>query len=102
MNIETTSFAAGRHFSPYFAGTKVGNHWSVADFDAALADTEIVVGETAGFVRHVFIRNFTDASNGVAEITDANRHLLRSGYRARREGELAVLTRWFPDRKSVV
>jgi len=97
MNIETTSFATGRHFSPYFAGTKVGNHWSVADFDAALADAEIVVGETAGFVRHIFARNFTDALSGVAEITEANAHLLRSDHRARREGEFAVLTRWFPE-----
>ena len=32
---------------------------------------------------------------GIAAITPENAHLLCSGYEARREGELAVLTRWF-------
>jgi len=95
MNIETTSFAAGRHFAAGFSGTTIGSH-TAETFDAALADCEIVEGATEGFVRHVFVRNFTDAVSGVAEITDANRHHLRSEHRARREGELAVLTRWFP------
>jgi len=40
-------------------------------------------------------------------VTEANRHLLRSGYEARNREELPVLVRWFegvpsPDRKSVV
>jgi hypothetical protein len=96
MSIETTSFAAGRHFSPDFAGTRVGDPWSPADFDSIVAQSEIIEGATEGFVRHVFVLNFTNALSGVAEITDENRHLLRSEHRARREGELAVLTRWFP------
>ena len=29
------------------------------------------------------------------DITPENAHLLRSGYAARREGEMAVLERWF-------
>lgn len=94
-SIETTTFAAGRHFDPTFAGTKIASH-TVEDFDAALADAEIIDGGTAGFVRHVFVQNFTDALSGVARITDSNAHLLRSEYKARREGELPVLTRWFP------
>jgi hypothetical protein len=94
MSIQTTSFA-GRHFAADFNGTTIGSH-TAETFDAALADREIVEGATEGFVRHVFVRNFTDALSGVAEITDANRHLLRSEHRARREGELPVLTRWFP------
>jgi hypothetical protein len=95
MNIKTTSFAAGRHFDPTFAGTKIQSH-SVEDFDAALADAEIIDVATEGFVRHVLVQNFTDALSGVAEITEDNAHLLVSEYKARRESELPVLTRHFP------
>jgi len=100
MSIVTTSFAAGRHFNPDFAGTKIASH-SPADFDAllygaTLNEGHFVEGGTAGFVRHVFVRNFTDAMSGVAKITESNRHHLRSEHKARREGELPVLTRWFP------
>lgn len=95
--IQTTAFAAGRHFSADFAGTKIGSHHAEG-FDLALrdADREIIDVATEGFVKHVLVRNFTDAMSGVAEITDENRHLLVSEYKARREGELPVLTRWFP------
>lgn len=95
MSIVTTSFAAGRHFDATFAGTKITSH-TAEGFDAALADAEIVEGKTEDFVKHVFVKNFTDALSGVARITEANAHLLRSEHKARREGELPVLTRWFP------
>jgi len=100
MSIQTTSFAAGRHFDPTFAGTKIASH-TVEDFDAlvygaTLNEGHFIEGETAGFVRHVFVRNFTDALSGVAKITKYNAALLRTEYKARREGELAVLTRHFP------
>jgi hypothetical protein len=95
MSIETTSFAAGRHFDPTFSGTVIGSH-TATEFNAALADAEIVEGETTGHVRHVFVRNFTDALAGVARITPENEHLLRTRYHARRDNELPVLTRWFP------
>ena len=97
MNIKTTSFAAGRHFDPTFAGTKIASH-SVEDFDAALADASCIPieGATEGFVRHVLVRNFTDARSGVACITKYNAHLLVSEYKARRESELPVLARYFP------
>lgn len=48
----------------------------------------------APFCKHVFVPNFVGAKLGALEITDANRHLLRSGYTKRRPEELAVLTRW--------
>lgn len=101
MSITTTSFAAGRHFAPGTPGTTISSH-TAESFDlalnAGLLTDEIgsIEGPTEGFVRHILVRNFTDAMSGVAEITDANRHHLRSEHRARREGELAVLTRWFP------
>ncbi len=98
MLIQTTSFAAGRHFGDDMAaGTKIGSHHAEG-FDLALrdADREIIVVKDEGFVRHVLVRNFTDALSGVAEITEDNAHLLVSEYKARREGELPVLTRHFP------
>jgi|APSaa5957512535_1039671.scaffolds.fasta_scaffold02123_22 hypothetical protein len=94
-SIQTTGFAAGRHFDPDFAGTKIGSH-SAETFDLALRDAEIIDVATEGFVKHVLVRNFTDAMSGVVQITDENRHLLVSEYKARRESELPVLTRWFP------
>lgn len=55
----------------------------------------VVKSGYAPFCRHIFVSNFTDAISAVEQITDSNRHLLQSGYSARREGELPVLSRWF-------
>ena len=49
----------------------------------------------APFCKHVFVKAWFDVFPGVLTITDANRHLLRTGYTARRPEELAVLSRWF-------
>ena len=49
----------------------------------------------APFCKHVFVENFVGAKVGNVEITKSNEHLLKSGYSARSEAELAVLTRWF-------
>jgi len=49
----------------------------------------------APFCKHVFVPNFVGAKLGSLEITDANRNLVRSGYKKRRPEELAVLSRWF-------
>lgn len=40
-------------------------------------------------------RNWTSTRCLAVPVTDANRHLLRSGYEARTRGELPVLVRWF-------
>ena len=51
----------------------------------------------APFCKHLFVENFLpDCTVPVAEITDDNRHLLRTGYGARTPQELPVLSRWFP------
>ena len=94
-----TDFATGRHFNPEFAGTKISSR-TPEDFMARLeADIELgnfkMLDGYAPFCRHIFVPNFTDARMGVHRITEENRHLLRSDYVARREGELPVLTRWF-------
>ena len=49
----------------------------------------------APFCKHLFLKNDTPTRAAFARITDDNRHLLRSGYLARRDGERAVLERWF-------
>mmetsp|Transcript_136818 Transcript_136818/g.193507 ORF Transcript_136818/g.193507 Transcript_136818/m.193507 type:complete len:216 (-) Transcript_136818:52-699(-) len=50
----------------------------------------------APFCKHIFVDNFCNATMTVSEITPANEGLMRSGYVTRQEGELAVLSRWFP------
>ena len=49
----------------------------------------------APFCKHLFVVNETATRCGFAPITEQNHASLRSGYRARREGELPVLERWF-------
>ena len=49
----------------------------------------------APFCKHLFVKNDGPTRAAFAPITPANRRYLRSGYEARREGEMAVLTRWF-------
>ena len=43
----------------------------------------------------MFVPNFISMRCNYLEISDENRHLLRSGYEARTEQELPVLVRWF-------
>lgn len=61
----------------------------------ALAGGQELVDGYAPFCKHLFLPNDTETGAAFAPITDANRAQLRSGYRARREGERAVLERWF-------
>lgn len=49
----------------------------------------------APFCRLHVHRNWTDTRCLTVPITEANRHLLRSGYEARNRAELPVLVRWF-------
>ncbi len=49
----------------------------------------------APFCKHLFLENSSATRSAFAPITDENRAYLRSGYIARRDGERAVLERWF-------
>jgi len=51
----------------------------------------------APFCKHLFLMNDTSTRCGFAPITDVNRAVLKTGYAARREGEMPVLERWFED-----
>ncbi|CDW75910.1 UNKNOWN [Stylonychia lemnae] len=48
----------------------------------------------APFCKHLFVENFTSLVSEYIKITKENEGLIRSGYQARRENELAVLNRW--------
>jgi hypothetical protein len=58
------------------------------------APNAVLPGYAPFCVLHVH-RNWTSTRCLTVPVTDANRHLLRSGYEARNERELPVLVRWF-------
>ncbi|MEO0717407.1 MAG: DUF3228 family protein [Pseudomonadota bacterium] len=94
MRVAMTEFAL-RNWEPRESGTRI----------VGLTPDELVArcNQAAGplvdgyapFCKHLFVENDTPTRCGFAPITEANRQLLKSGYRARREGEMAVLERWF-------
>ncbi|MEM0989407.1 MAG: DUF3228 family protein [Pseudomonadota bacterium] len=94
--IAITAFAL-RNWEPGASGTRVlgiSPDELVAQANAAVLAGAPLVGGYAPFCKHLFLANASPTRCGFAPITQANRHLLRSGYEARRESELAVLTRW--------
>jgi len=96
VRIAMTDFAL-RNWEPKASGTRVEGvspDELVARANAALVGGAPLVPGYAPFCMHLFLENDTPTRCGFAPITDANRHLLRSGYRTRREGERAVLERW--------
>lgn len=94
MKPEITDFAKSRHWDPNFTGTLVSV--SPEEFIATLPDTPFLTTPGyADFCQKWTYQNQWGILNPVAKITPENEKFLRSGYRARREGELPVLTRWF-------
>ena len=94
--IAMTGFAL-RNWEPRASGTRIIGLTPdelVARCNAA--ESPLVDGY-APFCKHLFLENDTPTRCGFAPITEANRHLLRSGYARRREGEMAVLERWFEE-----
>lgn len=93
-------FAMRQWDDPAYSGTKMLG-FDKAEFvrrvhDAHAAGAPLVDGY-APFCKHVFVKNFIPGVKvGSIAITEANAHLLRSGYSARSAAELPVLTRWFP------
>jgi len=109
MKIKITDFAE-RHFDKDFSGTKILD-FSVEEFEKKIdndyshlirngmngndyTDDVIIHNGYADFCKLVAIPNFTKAKVGSMPITLENYHYLRSGYSARREGELPVFSRW--------
>lgn len=108
MTIKVTEFAK-RHFDGKTSGTKITNI-SAEKFDSylkeILSDYENDLGIDdidytiefidgyAPFCKLAFVKNFTNAKSGSMPITLENYQYIRSGYAARREGELPVFSRW--------
>ncbi|HET7409247.1 MAG TPA: DUF3228 family protein [Paracoccaceae bacterium] len=99
MHIAITDFAL-RNWEPGASGTRVEGlspEALVARCNAAVAGGQGLVPGYAPFCTHLFLPNETPTRCGFAPVTPTNEGRLRSGYRARREGERAVLERWFED-----
>jgi hypothetical protein len=104
MIIAMTSFAL-RNWEPGTSGTRIEGITPgelVAHCNAAVGKGVTLIDGYAPFCKHLFLDNATPTRCGFAPISDDNRQKLRSGYRSRREGELAVLERWFEDMEAPV
>ena len=94
MLIAMTDFAL-RNWDPEASGTRILGI-TPEDLTAQCnAQGGPLVDGYAPFCKHLFLENSTPTRAAFAPVTADNRHALVSGYRARREGELAVLERWF-------
>jgi len=96
MRIVLTDFARPRLF-PREPRRNAIQGITAEQFERYLNDhppLKVLDGYAPFCVLHVH-RNWTSTRCLTAPVTDANRHLLRSGYEARNERELPVLVRWF-------
>lgn len=111
--IKVTDFGK-RHFDPKFGGTKITDR-TVEEFEEHLNSTmqNVLIGALvspedvfrgigykimdgyAPFCKLIAIKNFTNAKVGSLPIKIENYQYLRSGYSARTEKELPVMSRWF-------
>ncbi|MEM1300683.1 MAG: DUF3228 family protein [Pseudomonadota bacterium] len=94
MRIDITDFAL-RNWEPGASGTRVEGITPAELVTLCNAAEGPLTDGYAPFCKHLFLRNDTPTRCGFAPINDENRAHLCSGYRARREGERAVLERWF-------
>ena len=102
VKIHLTEFARQRHFDAAMPGTTIGDR-SASQFSDELGDAELhqllphdyLEPGYADFCKLVFLQNWTDARVGTMRITSENETFLKSGYKARNEREVPVLTRWF-------
>lgn len=106
MKIQLTKFAIERHWSKTFKGTRITSV-SPDDFKDLvekyvnipttqhfnLVQPNIIDGY-APFCKLLCMKNYTGARTGTLPLTLENYQYLRSGYSARRPGELSVLSRW--------
>jgi hypothetical protein len=90
--IGLTNFAS-RYWNPDSAGTTLVG--ITPDELCELASKHEPIIGTSRFVRTLRIPNESQTRAGIAEVTNGNRHLLVTGYKARTPNELPVLGRWF-------
>lgn len=105
--IKITDFGK-RHFDPKFGGTKitdktpeafeehldieVNNPVQIGTFSKITAN---IIDGYAPFCKLIVIKNYTNAKIGSMPIKLENYQYLRTGYSARTENELPVMSRWF-------
>ena len=97
-SIVMTEFARARLF-PRESRRNTIQDITAAEFERHLneqAPLKVLPGYAPFCVLHVHC-NWTSTRCLTVPITDANHHLLRSGYEARTRAELPVLVRWFED-----
>ncbi len=96
MSIALTRFARTRLFEPPDGAPRIPGVTPEEFVEHCNAHTPLEDREGyAPFCRLHVHRNWTAAPCAAVEITPDNERFLRSGYEARAEGELPVLTRWF-------
>jgi hypothetical protein len=96
MSIVLTDFARPRLFPRVPRGNTIQD-CTAEQFQAHLnahAPLKVLDGY-APFCKLFVYENWTSTRCLTVPVTDANRHLLRSGYEARNREELPVLVRWF-------
>lgn len=109
-DISLDKFAHRQFDSPSYAGTKIpigkdefmkhvaiyyNERKAISD---EFKDRPVLIDGYAPFCKHIFMPNFDDRIVDAAiRITDENESLLRTKYEARKEGELPVLSRFFPE-----
>lgn len=92
------AFALRQWTDPHYSGTRLAGVDAdelLARVEAAHAQGSPLVDGYAPFCKHLFLPNFNGARSGALAVSEANRHLLRSGYSSRTPSELPVLQRWF-------
>ena len=96
MSIMLTEFARARLF-PREPRRNTIQDCTPAEFERHLNQVPpvVVLDGYAPFCKLHVHRNWTSTRCLAVAVTDANRHLLRSGYEARTRDELPVLVRWF-------
>jgi hypothetical protein len=97
-SIVMTEFARARLF-PRESRRNTIQDITAAEYERHLnehAPLKVLPGYAPFCVLHVH-SNWTSTRCLTVPITDANHHLLRSGYEARTRAELPVLVRWFED-----
>ena len=102
MKIILTDFARSRHFGRNSTGTRLPGSSEKfqenVDIVAAKPTDQYTFRYRDGyapFCRLAFVRNWTGCKVGAHCITPENEQFLRSGYEARTNDELPVLSRWF-------
>ncbi len=83
--------------NPDYLGTQI--HHDPIDFEKRIEEAfksgnAKLIDGYAPFCKHIFVENFCNVKCGYTKITKENEKLIKCGYEARKEGELAVLVNW--------